>query len=179
MSETLHAIAEDCEDADEIPLPAITDPDVLDSIVTYMEAAAAAVVAHSAELSAERTAERTADLTAEESEGYAAERTAERAAEHAAVAAAVAATATTAVAATFVAAEGAKCIDNIDHIFRLMAAAHYLNIDALMKALCRHVANLSVGKTPQEIRVMFKITNDFTPEEEDRIMRETAWAFAQ
>jgi Skp1 family, dimerisation domain len=32
------------------------------------------------------------------------------------------------------------------------------------------------GKSPEEIRRTFNITNDFTPEEEDQIRRENEWA---
>lgn len=32
------------------------------------------------------------------------------------------------------------------------------------------------GKSPEEIRKTFNITNDFTPEEEDQIRRENEWA---
>ncbi|MBA0675637.1 hypothetical protein Goari_017172 [Gossypium aridum] len=33
------------------------------------------------------------------------------------------------------------------------------------------------GKSPVEIRKTFNIKNDFTPEEEEEIRRENAWAF--
>ncbi|VDM51727.1 unnamed protein product [Angiostrongylus costaricensis] len=34
---------------------------------------------------------------------------------------------------------------------------------------------LITGKTPEEIRKMFNIVNDFTPEEEEQIRKENAW----
>ena len=34
---------------------------------------------------------------------------------------------------------------------------------------CETVANMIKGKTPEEIRKLFNIVNDFTPEEEVRI----------
>ena len=33
------------------------------------------------------------------------------------------------------------------------------------------------GKTPEEIREIFHIKNDYTKEEEDEIRRENQWAF--
>jgi S-phase kinase-associated protein 1 len=33
------------------------------------------------------------------------------------------------------------------------------------------------GKTPEEIRKIFNIENDFTPEEEEEVRRENQWAF--
>ena len=34
---------------------------------------------------------------------------------------------------------------------------------------CKTVANMIKGKTPEEIRKLFNIVNDFTPEEEVRV----------
>ena len=39
-----------------------------------------------------------------------------------------------------------------------------------------HSANMIKGKSPEEIRKTFNITNDFTPEEEEQIRRENEWA---
>lgn len=62
-------------------------------------------------------------------------------------------------------------------LFDLILAANYLNIKALLDLTCRAVANMIKGKTPEEIRKHFGITNDFTPEEEDEVCRENQWAF--
>jgi S-phase kinase-associated protein 1 len=55
-------------------------------------------------------------------------------------------------------------------------AANYLDIAPLLDAGCKTVANMIKGKSPEEIRKTFNITNDFTPEEEDQIRRENEWA---
>ncbi|KAI8024359.1 SKP1-like protein 4 [Camellia lanceoleosa] len=39
------------------------------------------------------------------------------------------------------------------------------------------VADMIKGKTPEEIRKTFNIKNDFSPEEEEEVRRENAWAF--
>ncbi|KAJ7940466.1 Skp1 family, tetramerization domain-containing protein [Mycena leptocephala] len=41
---------------------------------------------------------------------------------------------------------------------------------------CKTVANMIKGKTPEEIRKLFNIVNDFTPEEEAQIKKENEWA---
>ena len=41
---------------------------------------------------------------------------------------------------------------------------------------CRTVATMIKGKSPEEIRKLFHIKNDFTPEEEAQIRRENEWA---
>ncbi|PHU17300.1 E3 ubiquitin ligase complex SCF subunit sconC [Capsicum chinense] len=41
------------------------------------------------------------------------------------------------------------------------------------------LADMIKGKTPEEIHKTFNIKNNFTPEEEEEVRRETAWAFEQ
>lgn len=59
----------------------------------------------------------------------------------------------------------------------LMVAANYLAAEKCLAALARGVAASIQGKKPEEIRLLLNITNDFTPEEEETVKKETAWAF--
>ena len=61
--------------------------------------------------------------------------------------------------------------------FDLLLAANYLNIKSLLNLLCDVVAAKIRGKSPEEIRTIFNIKNDFTPEEEAEVRRENQWAF--
>lgn len=60
-------------------------------------------------------------------------------------------------------------------LFELILAANYLDIKGLLDLTCAKVASLIKGKTPEEIRTQFNISNDFTPEEEAQVREENKW----
>ena len=66
---------------------------------------------------------------------------------------------------------------NIPHeiLFEIMLGANYLEITSLLNETCKFVAGMMKGKTPEEIRKLFNIPNDFTPEEEEQIRKENYW----
>ncbi|GAA0167537.1 ubiquitin-protein ligase [Lithospermum erythrorhizon] len=62
-------------------------------------------------------------------------------------------------------------------LLEIVLAANYLNIKSLLEHTCRSIADMIKDKTPEEIRQIFNIKNDFTPEEEAEIRKENSWAF--
>lgn len=64
-----------------------------------------------------------------------------------------------------------------DTLYYLLLAANYLDVRDLLDLVCQKVADMIKGKYPEEIRKIFNIKNDFTPEEEAEIRRENEWAF--
>jgi len=60
-------------------------------------------------------------------------------------------------------------------VYDLILAANYLDIKELLDMTCKTVANMVKGKTPAELREIFKIENDFTPEEEEQVRKENEW----
>jgi hypothetical protein len=52
-------------------------------------------------------------------------------------------------------------------LFEIILASNYLDIKPLLDVGCKTVANMIKGRSPEKIRKIFNITNDFTPEEEE------------
>ena len=66
---------------------------------------------------------------------------------------------------------------NVDQstLFDLILASNYLDIQPLLDLSCCTVANMIKGKTAEQIRQIFNIVNDFTPEEEEQVRKENEW----
>ncbi|OVA10211.1 SKP1 component [Macleaya cordata] len=69
-----------------------------------------------------------------------------------------------------------KMIDQVT-LFDIIMAANYLNIKSLMELTCQTVADMIKDKSVEDVRKIFNIVNDFTPEEEAAIRQENQWAF--
>jgi len=60
-------------------------------------------------------------------------------------------------------------------LFELILASNYMDIKPLLDLTCASVASMIKGKTPEEIRKIFNIVNDFTPEEEAQVREDNKW----
>ncbi|KAG2302030.1 hypothetical protein Bca4012_060359 [Brassica carinata] len=71
-----------------------------------------------------------------------------------------------------------KVVDeDMDTVFALILAANYLNVKGLLDIACQKVADRIKDKQPEEVRKIFNVENDFSPEEEEAVRKENAWAF--
>ena len=68
--------------------------------------------------------------------------------------------------------------DGVDQatLFDLALAANYLDIKPLLKLASARIATQIRSKPIEEIRRFFKMTNDFTPEEEAQVREENTFA---
>ena len=64
---------------------------------------------------------------------------------------------------------------SLDIIFEIILAANYLDIPPLLELASAKVTSILKGKTSEEIREIFGINNNFTPEEEQQIIEEKKW----
>lgn len=73
-----------------------------------------------------------------------------------------------------------KAFIDVPHsdLFDIIIAANYLDIPSILDCSCQAIANLIKGRTPEELRIIFDIKNDFSPEEEADVQRENEWAFS-
>ncbi|CAJ0567020.1 unnamed protein product, partial [Mesorhabditis spiculigera] len=54
-----------------------------------------------------------------------------------------------------------------EQLFDVITAANYLDIKCLLDKSAETIAAMIKGKNPEEIREIWQLTNDFTPEEEE------------
>ncbi|KAJ1998659.1 hypothetical protein H4R26_005377 [Coemansia thaxteri] len=75
-------------------------------------------------------------------------------------------------------------MDEFDHqfcrvdqgtLFDIILAANFLDIQPLLDVAGYTVANMMKGKSVEEIRATFNIKNDFTPDEEEEVLKENSW----
>jgi S-phase kinase-associated protein 1 len=66
-------------------------------------------------------------------------------------------------------------IDQQDMIFDLMLAANFMDIKPLLTLTSVTVATLMFDKTAEEVRATLDLSNDFSPEEEQQLIRENRW----
>jgi S-phase kinase-associated protein 1 len=66
---------------------------------------------------------------------------------------------------------------NIEHqeLYKLIEGANFLNFTELLDLACENIASQIRGKSVEEIRTHFKIKNDFTPEDEEKLKKEFEW----
>ena len=80
-------------------------------------------------------------------------------------------TSSAASAAIAAAAASAPSAASQEILFKLLLAANYLNIKSLLSLTCAKVASLMKGKTPDQIRAVFNIRNDYTQAEEEEVRK--------
>jgi len=60
-------------------------------------------------------------------------------------------------------------------LFDLVLAANYLDVKGLLDLTCKAVAIMIRDKTPEEVRKILNLRNDFTAAEEEHLRKENDW----
>jgi S-phase kinase-associated protein 1 len=61
-------------------------------------------------------------------------------------------------------------------MFELVTAANYMDIKSLLDLTCLAVSIYIKGKSAEELRRIFNISDEFSPEEEEQVRAENSWA---
>lgn len=62
-------------------------------------------------------------------------------------------------------------------LFNLVLAANFMEIKGLLDITAQKIADTIKDKPHQEVREIFHVENDYTPEEEAAVREENRWAF--
>ena len=77
-----------------------------------------------------------------------------------------------------------ECVDEWDYnyinvdkelIFEIILGANFMDIKPLLELALAKIASIIKGKSTEDIRKILDITNDFSPEEEQKIIEENKW----
>lgn len=68
-------------------------------------------------------------------------------------------------------------VENYNVLFEYILAANYLNIRSLTDLIAQKIADRIEHYSPERVRKLFGIKNDYTPEEEEKVKNENLWAF--
>ncbi|XP_070492837.1 S-phase kinase-associated protein 1-like [Chironomus tepperi] len=63
----------------------------------------------------------------------------------------------------------------LNQLYEMITAANYLEIPQLLWLTTRKIAYMIKGKSPEEIRTIFNIENDWTPQELEAVQKENQW----
>jgi len=63
-----------------------------------------------------------------------------------------------------------------EQIYETLQACNYLDLKPLLEICCKTICNWMKGKSVEEVRTMFGIESDYTPEEEEKMKKDNAWA---
>ncbi|CAH8266586.1 unnamed protein product [Arabidopsis lyrata] len=66
---------------------------------------------------------------------------------------------------------------DIKTLLQIILAANYLNVKGLLDLVSQTIADTIKDYTPEQIREVFGVENDYTEEEEAEVRKENAWAF--
>nr|CAD1822091.1 unnamed protein product [Ananas comosus var. bracteatus] len=64
----------------------------------------------------------------------------------------------------------------VNTLYDISTVANFMVVEDLLDSCCQKIASMIRGKSVEEIRKLFNIENDFTPEEEAEIREENSWA---
>jgi len=62
-------------------------------------------------------------------------------------------------------------------LFDVILAANYMDIPSLLDLGCAKIASMIKNKSPDEIKDLFGIDKNSTPEEDEQIRQENPWIF--
>lgn len=71
--------------------------------------------------------------------------------------------------------ERSFCDVDLGTLIDVINASNYLDINPLLTITTKFVASLVSGKTPDEIKSLFGVNRDFTPEEIEKVRRDNPW----